>query len=456
MKKNISIMLILILSTLLLVPVISNAEPIPSVAVFLNGTKLSFDVPPQIMDGSTMVPMRKIFEALEAEVQWDGATQTITAKKDGTTIIMQIDNSVMTKNGQEITLLKPPLLVNDRTLVPVRAIAEAFDADVQWNQEDYIVVISSNGVKMYTAFPNVPDAAPFMDSFIKQSGSEFVYSGSPDQYITSLQENGFTLNSSNEHGKEILTFLENSGSPQVTVKIIYNTEANLSYITLSNDGNYNPQPSITPIPEQTPDPNIPLVNVYSDDCRMASIPETDVQYWVDAGWKTEFPLYGCEGWATDLYLIIASTDIYGTKTFDIFSALPTWNQFTVKWYDDTDFIQINKDEKRLNKLIIEMNGAEYLIPSKDFINGGLSSSSYPHILKSKPQNIPEANWNRIQNHEMWIGMTAREFLLYKRSLPDAVNTYNYGNGETEQWIYRYSSGTEYYYFENSILTSYQK
>lgn len=137
--------------------VIFTNSPIASVIaeenikVVLNGTELSFDVPPQLINDRTMVPMRRIFEALGASVEWEDETQTVTAKKDDTLIKMQIDNEVIFVNTQEITLDVPPQLVGDRTLVPVRAVAEGMGADVNWVEETQTVVIIKE---------EIPDAVP--------------------------------------------------------------------------------------------------------------------------------------------------------------------------------------------------------------------------------------------------------------------------------------------------------
>ena len=122
------------------------------IRVMLDGEELIFDVPPQIISERTMVPMRAIFEALGAEVNWDEVTQTITATQDDTTIIMQIDNAAMSINAATITLDVSPTLIGARTLVPVRAVAEGLDADVRWDAERRTVVITrQEQLKTYAA-----------------------------------------------------------------------------------------------------------------------------------------------------------------------------------------------------------------------------------------------------------------------------------------------------------------
>ena len=118
------------------------------VTVTLNGRVLSFDVPAQIIDDRTMVPMRKIFEELGAEVEWYEAEQGIVAIKDSTIIIMKIDAPMMqvadleTNEQKQIELDVPPQIVDSRTLVPVRAISESLGVSVDWIAETQTVVLT--------------------------------------------------------------------------------------------------------------------------------------------------------------------------------------------------------------------------------------------------------------------------------------------------------------------------
>ena len=108
-----------------------------------NGAETTLDVPAQIIDGRTMVPLRAIFEALDAAVDWDGDTQTITSTKDSITVKMQIGSNILYKNGEESELDVPAQLVDGRTLVPVRAVAESFGADVEWDGDTQTVTINN-------------------------------------------------------------------------------------------------------------------------------------------------------------------------------------------------------------------------------------------------------------------------------------------------------------------------
>ncbi len=113
----------------------------PNITVKLKGAPISFSQQPILFNDSTLVPLRAIFEALNADVQWESATQTITAKKGSTTIKLQIDSISMTVNGREKILNAPAKLICGSTLVPVRAISEALNCQVGWDGATQTVTI---------------------------------------------------------------------------------------------------------------------------------------------------------------------------------------------------------------------------------------------------------------------------------------------------------------------------
>lgn len=113
-----------------------------TISVLVNGVAISFDQPPVIQDGRTLVPLRAIFEALGAEVAWDGTTNTVAAARSGIGISLQIGANEMYKNGTAIAVDVPAQIMNGRTMVPVRVIAEAFGAEVQWDAQSRTVLIN--------------------------------------------------------------------------------------------------------------------------------------------------------------------------------------------------------------------------------------------------------------------------------------------------------------------------
>ncbi len=113
------------------------------ITLTLNGERLECEVPPVILHDRTMVPVRIISEKLGANVQWEPSARIISITKDGIALSMQIDNPAMQKNGQEVVLEAPPQILNDRTMVPIRAIAEAFGLDVDWDAGSRTVTLQT-------------------------------------------------------------------------------------------------------------------------------------------------------------------------------------------------------------------------------------------------------------------------------------------------------------------------
>ena len=129
MKKIISAMLCIALLTSVCVMPVSADQPI---SVYVNGEKLEFDVEPVLLNDRTMVPMRKIFETLGATVTWNGDTETASGVRNGIRVSVSIDNPKAFIDGKATTLDQPPVLLDGRTLVPLRAISEAFECEVLW------------------------------------------------------------------------------------------------------------------------------------------------------------------------------------------------------------------------------------------------------------------------------------------------------------------------------------
>lgn len=118
-----------------------------AVDLYVDTVKLEPDSPPVIVDGRTLVPVRAIFEALGAEVQWDPATRTASGTRGDTTVSVQIDNTTAYVNGEARVLDVPAQLINNRTMVPARFISESFGSRVFWDPATQSVRVSS---KLYT------------------------------------------------------------------------------------------------------------------------------------------------------------------------------------------------------------------------------------------------------------------------------------------------------------------
>lgn len=115
------------------------------IQVLYNGSRISFGPygqNPLVSNKRNFVPLRSILEAMGATVSWDAATSTVTSVRGGTTVKLTLGSNVMYVNGTAKTLDVSPFVMHQRTLVPVHAIAEAFGANVGWNQAGRLITIA--------------------------------------------------------------------------------------------------------------------------------------------------------------------------------------------------------------------------------------------------------------------------------------------------------------------------
>lgn len=124
-------------------PVTPNNNSTGAPAVILDGRQLTFEVPPIIENDRTLVPLRAIFEAMGASVNWDNKTRTVTSAKGATTVVLTIGSINPTVNGQVWPLDVPAKIKNDRTLAPLRFVGEAFGGKVDWNNTTRTITITS-------------------------------------------------------------------------------------------------------------------------------------------------------------------------------------------------------------------------------------------------------------------------------------------------------------------------
>jgi len=145
------ILSILVLAVMVLTVLDLSAAPASAntISIVLNGRPLVADVAPVIRNGRTLVPFRAIFEALGAEVSWDEATSTVAGYRGRQAIVLVIGNRTAWVDGPSVTLDVAPQIINGRTMVPVRFIAESMGAQVEW-------VAAANRVAITATLPTLP------------------------------------------------------------------------------------------------------------------------------------------------------------------------------------------------------------------------------------------------------------------------------------------------------------
>lgn len=152
MKKHFAIFgkLVMIMSlafAIIVAPGFMNneAQAAQNIKVYLDGQQMSFSVQPRVEYGTTLVPMRAIFESLGADVQYNGSQKKITATKGSTQIVLYLNNKTAYVNNAAKTLERPAKAINGVTLVPLRFVSESLNADVGWNGSTQTVTINTKG-----------------------------------------------------------------------------------------------------------------------------------------------------------------------------------------------------------------------------------------------------------------------------------------------------------------------
>ncbi len=103
-------------------------------SMLVDGTPSQMDVAPMVVEGRTLVPIRFISEALGATVLWDGATKNATIIKERSWVDLWTGEAMMVVDGKAIALDVPLQLIKNRTMIPLRAVAESLHLTVGWDQ----------------------------------------------------------------------------------------------------------------------------------------------------------------------------------------------------------------------------------------------------------------------------------------------------------------------------------
>ncbi len=142
---------------------------------YVNGEAKELDAAPIIRGNRTMLPVRFVAENLGAAVTWDGETSTATLTTDAVEIKITIGKTSATVNGEEKALDAPAFIENSRTYLPVRFVAENLGATVTWDGETSTATITLGG---YVPFPDDYTLKyPNLFDYVAEDLTEFITLG---------------------------------------------------------------------------------------------------------------------------------------------------------------------------------------------------------------------------------------------------------------------------------------
>ena len=127
-----------------LISALISTSAFAAINITVDNKPLTTDVSPVIIDGRTLVPVRSIFEELGADVIWNNETKTVSATKGATNIEITLGSNNAYVNNNAVILDVPAQSVNGRTMVPARFVAEALGCNVNWDSANQLIQISSS------------------------------------------------------------------------------------------------------------------------------------------------------------------------------------------------------------------------------------------------------------------------------------------------------------------------
>ncbi|MGN1318014.1 MAG: copper amine oxidase N-terminal domain-containing protein [Lachnospirales bacterium] len=145
MKKRLSVFLAACLAIgAISVPVCAEESVNSEINIVVSGSAITCDQPPVIVSDRVLIPLRAVGEAVGADVNWNGEEKSIAVTKGDKVITCKIGDMFLTSDNTNIDLDVPAQIINERTMVPLRAIAEAFDLNVEWDSNSKTVAINYN------------------------------------------------------------------------------------------------------------------------------------------------------------------------------------------------------------------------------------------------------------------------------------------------------------------------
>jgi hypothetical protein len=137
-KRTYWVMMLLVSLLTLAVPPAASAAT-DAIQVRLNGQAVELADRPVQRDNRVLVPMRGLFEALGAKVEWIQRHQTVYAEKQDTMVILVVGSSQAAVGAITVELDAPARIINDRIYVPLRFVGETLGADVRWDSSTHTV-----------------------------------------------------------------------------------------------------------------------------------------------------------------------------------------------------------------------------------------------------------------------------------------------------------------------------
>lgn len=144
-----------------------------SIRVISDDGQVEFDVNPQIIDNRTLVPMRAIFEEVGLEVEWDNESRTATGKSNNNEISFTIDSDIAVVNTELKNIDVSASIIGDRTMIPLRFLSENMGYNIEWVENSNLILMSKEDIVVDWEHTKYELEEPFKEYEIKSiNGTE--------------------------------------------------------------------------------------------------------------------------------------------------------------------------------------------------------------------------------------------------------------------------------------------
>ena len=123
--------------------IVNEKAKFPPIEIVIDIHRVNFDTPPIIKSDRILVPIRALCERMGANVKWEEDTKTVTVTREEITVVFTVGETVAKVNGEKYELDVAPEIMNDRTLVPLRFVAESLGYYVNWVDDGYVELFSN-------------------------------------------------------------------------------------------------------------------------------------------------------------------------------------------------------------------------------------------------------------------------------------------------------------------------
>lgn len=187
-----------------------------TIKLLVDGNDITSLSSPLIVNDRTLVPIRFVTEEIGAEVMWDGINRTVSVVKGNKSVFLRIDSYLVEYNNGELYQLSDvaPLIINDRTYVPLRLISNAFGIGIEWDEASRTVMVDSRKTSVMESFHDVNITSLTSNQIIDGKTTITVSIG--DKYKGIAKEVKLLL-----LDKESATGFVVSGEKQLTSSLVY-------------------------------------------------------------------------------------------------------------------------------------------------------------------------------------------------------------------------------------------